>query len=315
MATQFLQKVYYRTFHRGSIPAEGDKKFRKHFNVIYVGVVIAYLAYTFVQVERDLPPSLYTYLDLSPSFTPQELRTQWKAMSLTYHPDKVQYATAEEKAWSEAIYIRLRQAYETLKDPTMKSVYDRFGDVVFQCTSCKTERDFLMAYLPGSISFYLGTGVMLVLFSVLGRIDFGSYWRFVGLISLAALEACVAIRASPLPWIFFPWRTPSQKIAILHQLFVVISIAFSQLGPILFPVDRRPLKQRLLELDGISGMLAKESVAMFRAAFEPFAHDPAAAGELQRKMEKLVQDLKVHEADPALGVAASQAQARLRRKP
>ncbi|RKO92661.1 hypothetical protein BDK51DRAFT_37849 [Blyttiomyces helicus] len=53
---------------------------------------------------------------------------------------------------------------------------DRLGESVVQCRSCKTEHAFLMAYLPGAISFYLGTGMLFALFKMLVCFEFGCYW-------------------------------------------------------------------------------------------------------------------------------------------
>ena len=126
-----------------------------------------------------------------------------------------------------------------------------------------------------------------------------------------------------------PWRSTHERIAMLHQLFVVSSIAFSQVGPMLYPERTRSTKQLVEELDHLTSMQLKDSAESFRSAFEPFADDPRAAGELQRKMEKvgladskhvfhmvtfpekLAIDLRLHE-DAALQTAAAHARARWR---
>lgn len=62
----------------------------------------------------------------------------------------------------------------------------------------------------------------------------------------------------------------------------------SQIGPMLVGEEKKgSVKDMVGELEGVTGALLKESGGAFRGAFEPFREDPAAAGVLQRKMEKV----------------------------
>ncbi|KAJ3298716.1 hypothetical protein HK104_010431 [Borealophlyctis nickersoniae] len=264
------------------------------------------------EVERGLPLNLYNYMGVSQSSDMKELKSNYRTLSLQYHPDKVQGLTGEARARQEALYLKIRFAYDVLKDPHKRAVYDRFGEDVFTCARCQTERDYLLASLNGFLTFYSGSALLLGVLSILGKLDFGRYWRFVGLIAMAALEAGMLVgQADPLSYVF-PWRTTQERVIMLRESFIVAFIAVSQIGPVLFP-EKKSVRQSLLELETLTDMQLKESTVNFKSAFEPFADDPVAAGELQRKIEKMAVDLQLLE-NANLSAAASRAQSRKKRK-
>lgn len=134
-------------------------------------------------------------------------------------------------------FVRIRAAHEILSDPVLKIAYDRFGPDVVICSTCKTNRDFVNNGLTSYYPFYFGSGLVLALMSVVGKGQFGRYWRFVVLFSMAALELIMVTRPEPL-WILswiMPNRVTFEQVIILHQIFVSSFIAISQIGPILVP--------------------------------------------------------------------------------
>jgi len=96
--TNVLQSIWYSfkyPVNSGAKPAPNTPKFRRHYNRIYCGVVLAYLAYTILEVDRSTPTNAYDLLDLSfSSFSQKQLRTNFRKTSLVYHPDKVGEAGA-----------------------------------------------------------------------------------------------------------------------------------------------------------------------------------------------------------------------------
>lgn len=72
-------------------------------------------------------PDYYSLLALprSPPPTPAQLRAAYRALSLSFHPDK---QPAERRAVAAAQFERLRIAYETLADPRKRVVYDLLGE-------------------------------------------------------------------------------------------------------------------------------------------------------------------------------------------
>lgn len=101
--TNVLQSVWYSVKYSGNSsakPAPNSAKYRRHQNWIYSLVVLGYLAYTVVEVDRAMPINCYDLLDLKfHSFTQKQLKTNFRKASLMYHPDKVGQAGAGMSAW------------------------------------------------------------------------------------------------------------------------------------------------------------------------------------------------------------------------
>lgn len=157
-------------------------------------------------------------------------------------------------------FVRIRAAHDVLSNPVAKVAYDRFGPEIVICTTCKTLKDHISRGLSSLYTYYLGTGVVLILMSVLGKGQFGRFWRFIVLAGMAALELAMVTRSEPLTilsWIM-PHRVTFEQRAILHQVFVSTFIAISQIGPILVPSkeqeksNAKDLLQRLELLTAIS---------------------------------------------------------------
>ncbi|PWN39770.1 DnaJ-domain-containing protein [Ceraceosorus guamensis] len=65
----------------------------------------------------------YDLLGVSPSATPSELKSAYKKLSLTHHPDK----NPDDPIGASARFQEISQAYETLSDEGSREMYDRFG--------------------------------------------------------------------------------------------------------------------------------------------------------------------------------------------
>jgi hypothetical protein len=169
-----------------------------------------------------------------------------------------------------------------------------------ECSHCKTERDYLMDAIPHIIGFYLGTGIFLFVLSIFGRVEYARYWRFTSLACVATLELLMMVSPNdPLPGLL-PWRTVGEKATVLRQCYIVISIATSHIGPILFPDECIPMRHLLLDLEDVLYMHSKQARNSFESTFEPFSDDPNALGLLQRRMEKLALENQLIESEAAL---------------
>lgn len=159
-------------------------------------------------------------------------------------------------------FVSVRAAHEILVDPVTRMAYDRFGPNMLSCQGCKTNKDFINNGLSSYYTFYLGSGVVLVLMSVLGKGQFARYWRFIVLFGMAALELAMILRPTPitlLSWIM-PHRVTFEQVAILHQVFISTFIAISQIGPILVPSkenERGSVKDLLTRLEMLTVMSSK----------------------------------------------------------
>ena len=64
----------------------------------------------------------YTALGLAPNATQSDVKKAYRAIGLKLHPDKVK---PEEKEAAEARFVKVRDAYEVLKNETLRVRYDR----------------------------------------------------------------------------------------------------------------------------------------------------------------------------------------------
>ncbi|MGG7517422.1 molecular chaperone DnaJ [Allorhizobium undicola] len=69
----------------------------------------------------------YETLGVSRSADEKELKSAFRKLAMTYHPDKNPGDAEAEKKFKE-----INEAYETLKDPQKRAAYDRFGHAAFE---------------------------------------------------------------------------------------------------------------------------------------------------------------------------------------
>jgi hypothetical protein len=112
---------------------------------------------------------------------------------------------------------------------------------------------------------------------------------------LAALEAHLLFNSKPSPLLdaILSHRPTFQKIQILHQLFISLTIALGQLGPLLFPSIGQ-IEDLMKELSHWTDVNASESSILFRNSLQT-VDDPVAAGLTQRRIEKVLIDYRVEE--------------------
>ncbi|KAF8958296.1 hypothetical protein BGZ46_001999 [Entomortierella lignicola] len=310
--TNVLQSIWYSfkyPVNSAAKPAPNTPKYRRHYNRIYCAVVLGYLAYTILEVDRATPINCYDLLDLNfHSFSQKQLRTSFRKASLMYHPDKVGQASAET-------FVRIRAAHEVLSDPVLKQAYDRFGPQVVTCTTCKTNRDHIMQGLSSFYTFYLGSGVVLVLMSVLGKGQFGRYWRFIVLFGMGALELAMITRSEPITlmsWLL-PHRVTFEQVAILHQIFISTFIAISQIGPILVPSkeqEKSNTKELIDRLELLTAISNAESIGQLQSVFDVFRGDEECMAQLKKQMNMMALDSRLSQ-DQMLNETRSAVQKRL----
>lgn len=144
---------------------------------------------------------------------------------------------------------------------------------------------------------------------MIGSLTHGLYWRLVLLVSLGALEIYLLVTPiDPIPY-FLPWRTVAEKIVVLRHVFLILSIAMNQIGPILFPVDNRTTRDLLVELENVTLAEEEGSSSSLTNAIAPFMSDGKGIGGLKRKLEQL-QIEKSLENDPSYLEAAEQFKAK-----
>ena len=65
-------------------------------------------------------PDYYLQLGVAANASPEEVRKAYRALALRFHPDK-----APQNPFAEAQFLRLKEAYEVLKDPVRRRRYDQ----------------------------------------------------------------------------------------------------------------------------------------------------------------------------------------------
>ncbi|KAJ3142519.1 hypothetical protein HK100_002188 [Physocladia obscura] len=294
LATNWLNAGINRVFFPDL--SSHDPRFRRNWQLVFTLVVASYLFYSVVQVERGIPPNFYAVLNMTPaSFSPKSLKVNYRALSLSFHPDK-------NPAFNDH-YILIRKAYEVLKDANLKLAYDKFGIAAIEACRgnlCKSERDYIYnAFLP-IIYFYGSTAIFLAFYTFIGVDRFGSFWRYVGLAAICSLELSLIIeRSDILAPVIAPWRTTHERIVILRQLFVVWSIAIGQVGPVWFgpaPDSDDVKRQQLAEIEQLTAMNLNESQLALAGVLAGVKGDSALKALLAQRMEKVVLDSLVTEA-------------------
>ncbi len=90
-----------------------------------------------------------------------------------HHPDKI--TDVNDRAASEAFFVHLKLAHDTLLNPAKRFAYDRFGPSVLQWQHCSSIRDYLVTGIWTYAPTYVGSAVALVVLSVTGYLNFGRF--------------------------------------------------------------------------------------------------------------------------------------------
>ena len=95
------------------------------------------------------------------------------ARAAIHHPDKI--SATEEPGISDAYFVQLRLAQDTLLKPAQRFAYDRFGPTVLAWEHCSSIRDYVTAAFTSAAPGYIGTAIITVMFGVIGVIRGGSF--------------------------------------------------------------------------------------------------------------------------------------------
>ncbi|CAA7260548.1 unnamed protein product [Cyclocybe aegerita] len=271
-----LNFIYYQSPIRVvTPPPQGSIQHRRHYAITFAVVILGYLTYTLVQSARSMPPNFYEILGVPPTVDENGLKLAFRAFAKRFHPDRPGVGKG-----GEALFMYVRDAFEALKDPTVRFAYDRFGpEAVSWRQTCKTTREFLHQGLMVSSGYHIVAGIALLFWSAIGQPSVVSFWRYVLFAALLAGELSfilapfpatssnilpsrgyffstspqntLAKPSSPLSFssfsilqTFFPSRVPYQHILFLHQVFMFLSVALSRVVPTFI---------RLLSNDGTDG--------------------------------------------------------------
>jgi hypothetical protein len=163
--TSILQTLYYglTISAGGPRPQRGTPRFDKHRRRIFIFVVTLYLFYTiyesFYQVRAE--GDFYSVLGVSPLADERTIKSRFRRLAAQHHPDKLNQH--QQTTLSDSFFVYLKQAQDTLLDPSVRFAYDRFGPQVNEWRNIKTGQDYLYAGLKKVLTQYIGgLGAILV---------------------------------------------------------------------------------------------------------------------------------------------------------
>lgn len=219
----------------------------KQYRYVFSVVVLGYLLYNFVEASNGMPANFYEMLGVQPAADDGQLKQAFRGFAKKNHPDRV-------GPQGELLFVSVRDAYESLKDPVRRFAYDRFGPDALEWANCSTVRDYLYRGLQQSLGFHIASFVFLVAASFIGQPSPVAFWRY--LLYFAQFLAEFALILGPSATMsnpsdtsasgsstlhenilstLFPRRVAYQHILLLHQIFIVASVAVSRVAPVLFP--------------------------------------------------------------------------------
>lgn len=141
-----------------------------------MAVYAAYFLFTVYELDWNLQRAGHAYSDLGVPLDVVDggLQSRFRKLTVRFHPDKVGPGTDRDAA--NDYYIRLKHARDIILDPAKRFAYDRFGpDVLGECQSCITVRDYTQQALLGVLYTYGPLFLILLAANTLGFLKDGAY--------------------------------------------------------------------------------------------------------------------------------------------
>ncbi|KAL0577688.1 hypothetical protein V5O48_004292 [Marasmius crinis-equi] len=274
-------------------PAPNSYKYYLHYRWTFAVVVLGYLFYTLFEGASTVQPNFYEMLGCLPDADEHGLKMAFKRFAKKYHPDRPGVGRQGEE-----LFMAVRDAFEALKNPTVRFAYDRFGPDVLQWNNVSTPREYMRQGLTQSSGYHIFSGIILAVVSSIGRPSPVKYWRYLLYWSFFALELSFILYPIPsssspvtelslknLFHVIFPYRVPYQHILFLHRVFMFLSIALSRVAPRLFPDDPRSEYEIVIQhLAALAGFGDREaSMILHTELHVAHSHD----GEINASLSNL----------------------------
>ncbi|KAG0050501.1 hypothetical protein BGZ83_004698 [Gryganskiella cystojenkinii] len=301
-----LQQIWYTYQYPQSKPerfsqrpvAGSQDQVRLHRRLLLF-VALAYLCYDTLNVFQSTTGSnYYTTMDLKvDEFSVKDLKSNFRKLSLKYHPDKVGQSGAE-------IFVGIREAHEVLVDPILRQAYDRFGIDGTKCPPCKTSRDFFNHGRNSYYQAYVGFLAALVALNWYGGGIPGRYWLYMVLGGLAALELAMIQRQDSfkvLSWII-PNRVTFERIQILRNIYSSLGVAVYRMGDKIMPRTVAPKTKGPQEIKEMISKLEEKTTEAADAfnedlweLFDAYRDNDECMTHIKRRMVKLYEEKKLFE--------------------
>ncbi|RSH90380.1 hypothetical protein EHS25_000985 [Saitozyma podzolica] len=275
--------------------ARGSPLYARNFRWAFSGIVVGYLALSFVREGGDgAVEDWYALLGVNREADDETLRKAFRGLSRTYHPDRA--GSAHERT-----FILIRLAYETLSDPVKRYAYDRFGpDIVGW--KCASVAEFMRTGVLHSSGFYLASAGFMLLLALLGKAREAAYWRNILFVLLLFLELTLLFSPAPLTsslplpinlllLLVDRGRPQFLQIRLLHRVFTTLSIALTQLASVWCPppeddaavIDQLASLVRAVEAEAV-GAFQGEVVPMLSRTNDPVGMERAIQAEMGQVM-------------------------------
>lgn len=323
LVTGWVQSLWYGIYIRAGDPKPqpGSPRYIKHRKRIHIFVISAYLLYSIFEAHYEIRRSSDFYQDLGVPHNAgdREIKSRFRRLAAIHHPDKV-----AQTANSDEYFRHLKTAQDTLLNPAARFAYDRFGPTMTTWQHCSTISDYINLGITQTLPYYGAGAFFMYVLGLLGYLEFGRYWRWLTLVTLAVLECYMVSRPYLPPFIAKfvnplittlsgqPPYLPFQLIELLRKISITIYIAFSQIGPLLASPEvpaksgnlEEVLQKQIDRLDQTAQAADVEATRLMAMEMAPFVGDNNAIAGLQTKIrEWLVQN--TIRADPMVRDAIS----------
>ncbi|KAK2463039.1 hypothetical protein APHAL10511_004694 [Amanita phalloides] len=316
--THHVLRIFYSLLGPKFQKQPGSLAYRRHYSYAFSFVVLSYLAYNLIQGIRYMPPSFYQILHVPPTVDDAGLKLAFRRFAKYHHPDRPEVGSAGTE-----LFMRVRHAFDALKNPNIRFAYDRFGPTVLLWKDCTTPGDYIRRGLIQSAGYHAVVGAALLFWSTIGQPSPVSFWRYILYATLFMAELVLVLSPSPHPTgtrftlpsgpfsIFQSTSIPNveatispvtifhtilpshvvyQHIQFLHQVFILLSVALSRVAPQFFP--QPDPRVEVILLDQVNALLAhtdrEASVALHTSLHSVSTSDAKKADEGQSSEEPQV---------------------------
>ncbi|GAA6021350.1 hypothetical protein JCM11491_004756 [Sporobolomyces phaffii] len=278
--------------------ADANATAQRHFRHARIALVVAYLAYSILSVYASQASgssqNYYALLGVARDAVerdgPAAVKSHWRRLARVYHPDKV-------GKQGEARFVELRHAVDVLEHDGKRWAYERFGPPIAEWgPKLASNREFLVKGATNAAAFWIFAFVSIAAVGFFRRDERrNNFWRYLTLALSASLEFHFVLRPSPSPTFsfVFPNRLTYEHVALLRQLFISVSVAMSQLAPLLrSPLvlepgpslsdtaawdDAETLKPALSRLAQLTAAATVEATGLQHLELRPLFLPPASA--------------------------------------